>query len=215
MPLSSVHRPVPKKILANKVHEPETIQFMASNCGNGDIVHAGAYFGDFFPALSSAVSNEAKVWAFEPNAENFRCAEITIAINALKNIEFFNAGLGARTETLRLQTVDEKGKSLGGASKIIDSFQANINSEKTEILTVDGVVDSDRNVTVIQLDVEGYEKEALIGAEKTIRRCLPIIILEDWRKSNLIESEWFEKNIISLGYQQTERLHGNKVFQCK
>lgn len=74
VPKSSSIRPAARKILSGEVYEPETIEFMRVNCGDGDVVHAGAYFGDFLPALSAGMSAGGKVWAFEPNFENYYCA---------------------------------------------------------------------------------------------------------------------------------------------
>src|SRR5882672_2138462 len=86
VPSSSVHRPAAQKILSGDVWEPDTIEFMVNHVGDGDIVHAGAYFGDFIPALSQACKPSAKLWTFEPNPENYRCALITIEINGLRNV---------------------------------------------------------------------------------------------------------------------------------
>ena len=69
---------------------------MSKNCGTGDLVHAGTYFGDFIPALSRVCAPDAKVWAFEPNPENYRCALITTTLNNLHNVEIKNAGLGSQ-----------------------------------------------------------------------------------------------------------------------
>nr|NIM22361.1 hypothetical protein [Candidatus Latescibacterota bacterium]NIO78565.1 hypothetical protein [Candidatus Latescibacterota bacterium] len=77
------------------------------------------------------------------------------------------------------------------------------------------VVPMDRSVSIIQLDVEGFEKEALAGALSTIQRCRPIIILEDLQTSTLIDSDWFAENVKSLGYEFTRNLHGNKVFEVE
>ena len=77
LPLSSIHRPASQTILNGKVWEEETLKFMSKHCGTGDIIHAGTYFGDFLPALSKACHTKAKVWAFEPNLENYKCAIVT------------------------------------------------------------------------------------------------------------------------------------------
>ncbi len=67
VPLSSCHRPAALKILSNDVYEPKTIEYILSNCNNGDVIHAGTYFGDFLPALAKGLASDAKIWAFEPN----------------------------------------------------------------------------------------------------------------------------------------------------
>lgn len=114
-------------------------------------------------------------------------------------------------------TSDENGQARGGASKIINPGEENISSgiEKVEIVTIDETVPADREVKIIQLDVEGYEKQALNGALKTIRRCLPIIVVEVLSDSRLLGSEWFAETILALGYEKTGSIHGNIVFVCK
>ncbi len=105
---------------------------------------------------------------------------------------------------------------LGGGSKIIDKKLDGVTGlETVKIATLDDTVGIDRTVSLIQLDVEGYEREALTGALKTIQRCLPIIILEILPNSTLLGSIWFSGNILSLGYCKTNSINGNSVFMCK
>lgn len=214
VPESSRHRPAAKTILSTAIWEPETIGYIVSNNGKGDVVHAGTYFGDFLPALSAGSVSGSKVWAFEPNPENYRCAKITLEINNISNVVLTNAGLGAKQEKLLMKTADANGHSLGGASQIIGKESDERNGvEAIDIVTIDDTVGPDRPVSIIQLDVEGHEQEALTGALKTIQRCRPIIILEVWPDSTLLSSGWFSKNILSLGYRKVKDIHDNSVYQ--
>ena len=124
-----------------------------------------------------------------------------------------NAGLGAKQEHLFIQTADENGRSLGGASRIIPKQTDEAGkAEIVQIVTIDNMIGLDRKVSIIQLDVEGYEKEALTGGIKTIQRCLPIIILEFSLDNTLINSDWFLENILSLGYRKVNEIDCNFVF---
>lgn len=198
--------------MSGGIWEPDTIEFMVNHSGNGDIVHAGTYFGDFIPALSRACVNGATLWAFEPNPENYRCARITVEINNLKNVEIKNAGLGAQTGSFFMKAFDESGRALGGGSHLV--IEANKNSREklieVDIIKLDDVLPSGREVAIIQLDVEGFEQAALIGAMETIKRYKPILILE-----NLPEHGWLSENILSRGYQVTGKLHGNTILTMK
>ena len=212
VPTSSRHRTAAQKILSGDVYEPETIEFLASNNNGGDIVHAGAYFGDFLPALSRSLMSGAKVWAFEPNHENYRCALITTYINDLQNVELINAGLGERQDSLVMVTSSADGRALGGGSRILKDGDE-ISSERREevqVVTLDETIPLDRTVSIIHLDVEGYEGEALSGSLETIRRCLPIILLE-----TLPENEWMTKNILCLGYRKNGVVHSNAIYYIK
>ncbi|MEP4148373.1 MAG: FkbM family methyltransferase [Halioglobus sp.] len=215
LPESSLHRSAARRVLRGDVYEPATLEFMRAHCGEGDIVHAGTYFGDFLPALASGCGANSEVWAFEPNPENYRCAQITCLINALNNVHLQNAGLGDELAELYMRTVDTDGRSMGGKSRIIaqeDYDEAR--DEKIRITCIDEAVPVDRNVSIVQLDVEDHEKAALTGALQTIKRCLPILILEVRKESDLLDSAWFADTILSLGYKQTDTVHGNVVFRC-
>jgi FkbM family methyltransferase len=224
IPLSSLQRPSLQAILAGGVWEPDTIEFMINNIGTGDVVHAGAYFGDFLPALSRACKS-GKVWAFEPNPENYRCAEMTKLLNGLDNVEIRNAGLGAAPERMSMMVADDFGRALGGASRFRQSealdnsvifpwHQASSDSElrehfaEAEVVCLDQVLPADARISIIQLDVEGYEQPALMGAMGTIRRCKPILILELFSP----DQRWLQDSLFTLGYRQTGKLHDNLVF---
>jgi FkbM family methyltransferase len=209
LPLSSIHRPAPRKILSGQVYEPRTIEFLMSHCGNGDIVHAGTYFGDFLPALSKSIARQAKVWAFEPNFENYRCASITMCVNEIKNVELMHAGLGEKSHSHIIVTADINGCALGGGSQVLIEGYTNISlrTEDVQIVALDEIIPSNRQVSIIQLDVEGYEKHVLSGALKIIQRCRPIIILE-----YLPDEKWLFDNILSLGYRVRRKIHSNRVL---
>jgi FkbM family methyltransferase len=208
VPESTRHRPASAAILSNEVWEPLTIEFMQRECRGGDIVHAGTYFGDFLPALAQGLAPNAVLWAFEPSMENYRCAKITAEINALSNVTLAHAGLGAQRARAFVRTIDEVRGPLGGGATI-----AADGAETVDIVTIDDAVDG-RAVSLIQLDVEGYEEKALAGALRTIERCRPVLILEELSGSRLLGSEWFARNILSRGYRQLARLHDNIAFGC-
>jgi FkbM family methyltransferase len=206
VPLACIQRPAVQAILAGKVWEPETIDLLASHAAGDDVVHAGMFFGDFLPALARSRGPGAKVWAFEPNPENYRCALITAKINRLRNVELLNAGLGERRGSLPMVTTDNRGRSLGGASQIVrDVGQGTIT---VDVVTVDESIPSDRQVSLIQLDVENFEKQALAGALQTIRRCRPMLVLE-----NLPAEAWLSEHLFPLGYRLSGRVHGNTVLR--
>ena len=83
---------------------------------------------------------------------------------------------------------------------------------QVDICAIDKVMEIGRRVGVIQLDVEGYEKEVLLGAVNTIKKWKPIIILEVNPGDEFLNSGWFKRNILELGYMRTQRLHGNYAF---
>ncbi len=211
-PISSMHRIAVQQVLKGDIYEPDTIEYMRSNCSDGDIIHAGTFFGDFLPALSSALPEGSKIWAFEPNPENYRCAEITLKLNQINNVKLINAGLGSETAKAKMQVANSSGQAMGGASKITNDSEGG-KFEDIQIEAIDNIIPSNRKISILQLDVEGFEKQALEGALNTIKRCKPLIILED--NDQIIETEWFARNILSIGYHFDGMLHHNTVFRIK
>ena len=202
LPASVVHRsrerPIVQAVLEGRVHEADTVEALRAVDPDGDIVHAGAFFGDFIPALAKSRNNGAIVWAFEPGLESYRCAQITVLLNALEGVVLTHAGLGAKRSSAFLTTSDDAGEALGGASRLIRD-PARIrwtDNEEVELVAVDEIVGGDRRVAAIHLDVEGHEQEALIGAMRTIERCRPLIVLE-----SVPEERWMAANLTPLGYK--------------
>jgi FkbM family methyltransferase len=213
VPASSADRPAARAVLRGKVYERETLAFMAANCGDKDIVHAGTFFGDFLPALSTALAPHARVWAFEPNSESFRCAEITLLLNRINNVDMRNAGLGAASAPSYVLTANFLGRVLGGTSRIVSQVRDGAVAEPVEIVAIDDVVPPHREVGILQLDIEGYEQHALTGAFGTMRRCRPILILEQQPRHSFLDGEWFEDNILSMGYELAQTMHLNRVYR--
>ncbi|MEM6692168.1 MAG: FkbM family methyltransferase [Planctomycetota bacterium] len=208
VPLSAIKRPAVQKILEGEVYEPDTIAFMREHGRGGDIVHAGTFFGDFLPAISHACDDESIVWALEPNPHSFRCAQATVAINGLSNIKLANAGLGSQREELPFQIFDQQGTSLGGLSQFVKGGNASRDDcVMASVVRMDDLIPPSRRVGIIQLDVEGYEEQSLMGAIETIRRCRPILILE-----TEISEFWLRATLPGIVYRSMTKLHTNTVY---
>ena len=198
-------RPASKAVLSGKVYEADTIAFMRAHVGTGDIIHAGTFFGDFLPGLSSAMAPDARIWAFEPSPGNHAAAEQTIALNGLTNVTLANAALSNTDGHLYFKTAKPDGQSLGGVSHIVEAMGDGV--EEVKAVMLDYAVPRDRHVSILQLDVEGHEKPALRGAYHIICRCKPILILEYFDSAM-----WINKTFRGLGYALRGKLHGNFVF---
>ncbi len=210
VPLASSDRRTSGAILAGRVHEPRTIEFILAHCAEGDIIHAGAYFGDFLPVLSRGCATGAHIWAFEPGSENYRCALITMQINDLQNVTLAHAGLGSNTQRASMIIMDKWGRAKGPASRVAATDQTLQpgHTEQIELVRIDDVIPPDRRVSILHLDVEKYEQQALQGGLKTIQRCKPILILE-----TMPGESWMAEHIFPLGYTLLEQhLEENAVL---
>jgi FkbM family methyltransferase len=212
IPLSSLRNLVSQTILKGEIWERSTIEFIMTHCGQGDVIHAGAYFGDFIPGISNALSAGAKLWAFEPDPGNYRCASITKLLNGLQNVELKPAGLGKTQQTVEF-VVESDGERLGPEAWIVEKGRVSNQPQgatiNIELVPIDEVVPADRSVSIIHLDIEGYEPPAIEGALETIRRCRPILIIEAYHLSD----NWLIKQLAPLGYHKTKTFGFNVVME--
>lgn len=207
IPRSSEHRPAAAAVLSGQVWERETVDLLRACDPTGDVVHAGTFFGDFIPAIARSRTDGARVYAFEPNSENFRCAQTTVELNHLDNVVLTNAALDDHSGSADLAIRSPGGLALGGGSRLVEATTNASATEKVRLTSIDEVVPADRHVAVVQLDVEGHEQEALLGALATIRRCRPLLVLE-----SRPEPEWLDTHLGDLGYTMTDEVCGNAVF---
>lgn len=195
IPTVSQHRPVARRVLAGEIYEPDTIKFLCSIPGS--IIHAGTYFGDFLPALST--SRNGIVYAFEPNPVNYECARRTCELNHLHNVHLTHAGLSDQAYTLPLKIWDNEGYNLGGHSHITPI--ANEQTIPVNMIRLDDVISEP--IAIVQLDVEGHEQQALMGAQNIIDRWHPVIVVE-----TVPDEQWLHHT----GYKIQQKIHANYVL---
>ena len=209
IPVAASHRPAAQHVIKGEVWEDETIEFMIKHARAADIITAGVFFGDALPALARATTGT--VWGFEPNPENFRCAAITVLLNDLRNVQLTNAALGEMEATsMHLMIRDQSGRSLGGLSHVID--KSSDSTVPIQMVTVDRIVPATAEVSIVHLDLEGFEEFALFGAKKIIETKRPLLILESVPTANSMAGCF----LASLGYRPTRVLSSvNTLLECQ
>ena len=173
-------------IINGDVHEPTTVEFIQSVGGN--VIHAGAGFGDFLPALKDC----NRVFVFEPNPLMYKCTLQTIVLNNLTNVSLYKQALGESNCKSSLKHIDESGLEMGPRSEIGEGI-------KIDMIKLDDFLHE--KIDLIHLDLEGYEFEALKGAKELIERDKPIIVLEiDTRAVD------YNKFMLSINYEPYKQL---------
>lgn len=176
-------REVSKLLMRGKVNEPRTLQLIQQCVGTGDIVSGGAFVGDFLPAMSRALCPGAHLHSFEPNPVGFAATSMTILLNDLNNVRLSPVAVGRENTVLPLLIADASGRAMGGTSRIVDRAQEGKTID-VQLMRIDELVPEGRKVSVLQLDVEGHEGQAIEGAERTICEGLPLIVLETLAAEN-------------------------------
>jgi FkbM family methyltransferase len=139
-------------------------QIVAACDRHHTMIHAGANVGAYALKFSQTFQT---VYAFEPDRCNFMC--LTLNTLHVPNIYPLFAALGAQSGTVRMYnpepancgTVAVSHKSQTGNTPMMQIDHLNL-----------------QHVSCIHLDLEGYELFALQGAQQTIARCNPIVVVE-------------------------------------
>lgn len=160
-------------------------------------IQAGGHVGLYPIELSKHFQT---IHTFEPIKENFDCIEKNI--NKSKKypglVIKYNKGLSDKNESLYFE--NEYKETNTGTWHVV-----NTGDNKIEAITIDSLNLS--NVDLIQLDIEGHELKALRGAEKTIKKDSPVIMIED-RGYGVSCFDYLE----SLGYELECNFLTDKVF---
>jgi FkbM family methyltransferase len=129
------------------------------------VIDAGAWIGDF---SSYAAGKGAVAYAFEPVKANFDvlCETARLCNNQIKPVQM---GLGDKAGSVEVAVSDED------SSGSYMFFSKSSKRETLKITTIDEFVRQERleRVDFIKSDIEGEERNLLIGAAQTLRKYAP------------------------------------------
>lgn len=134
-------------------------------------VQAGGHIGIYPIKLSKYFKT---VYTFEPNDSNYEC--LVKNVSKYPNIVTTNKGLSDKTtEEVFLIDKNPDGRANSGSAFVKDG-DFDLPSFTKEVVRLDDVITEEINF--IQLDIEGHEYEALVGATELIKKYKPILMLE-------------------------------------
>ena len=140
-------------------------------------VDMGAYIGTHTMSLIDVVGTKGKVVAFEPQPWAYNGIKKTLSKNGIKNTRVINAGVSDKKDKLRFCSDSSGSSSLCQERRPSDKWKEVYD---VPVMTLDSL--KLKNVSVMKVDVEGHELNALLGSKKTIMDSKPVILLEVWRK---------------------------------
>lgn len=135
-------------------------------------VDAGALNLDTSRILLNKCDSVNKIYAFEPDASNYKnCLKVKES-ERLEQIEVFNVGLYDRTDVLSFTQFDN------GSSHINQKGSTKIN-----VVPLDKIL-SDETITFIKMDIEGAELKAIHGASNIIKKYKPKLAISVYHSPN-------------------------------
>tara|TARA_R110000868_G_scaffold411243_1_gene702510 strand:- start:3639 stop:4289 length:651 start_codon:yes stop_codon:yes gene_type:complete len=163
----------------------------------GVVVQAGGNGGIWVRELAA---HFGRVYTYEPDPINFRCL---VHNCPFPNVVFTNGAVGDKTDFLKMRHINGN----PGAAQV----------ESGGIIPVHRIDNLGLDACdLLQLDIEGFEHEALRGAAQTIEMHRPVICLEmqkvdlaaQYGSSNAAIEGWLTER----GYRLERRMHMDNVF---
>jgi FkbM family methyltransferase len=207
VPTYAAHRPVARRVLNGRYVSPPLHNLVAEVMRRrpGSMIHAGTFFGDML--VSFARRTTGTVYAFEPVIENYLLALSVLQANNLTNVMLIHAGLGTDRTIAQVQTHGPGRAHYGGAARIMrDPAKKTFRPQQVALLSIDQFGFDD--LSLIQLDIEGFELEALRGAARTIAAQHPVIVVED-NRGNCAQF------LAEFGYRETARAGRDHVYMTQ
>ena len=171
-----------RAVYVSGVYEPCTTSVLRVLLSEGNTcIDVGANVGIVSLLASRWVGPTGRVISFEPSAREFARLREHIERNALANVRAVHAALGRHDGTATLQVA---GPVNAGHNTLETQFVypevTAAYSETASVVRLDNFVSANgvAKVDVIKVDVEGSEHKVIEGAQRTIARDRPALLIE-------------------------------------
>ena len=200
------------EIKKGNIWEKELSNFLKNNIKKTDIIlEAGTHIGSHTVKICK---NSNFVYGFEPYPLSYDLVNKNLKLNNLNNYKIFNKALSNENKLIKLEFHSPLARNVGGWGLYFESKFDDDNDIEVDCVTIDSL--NFNKLDLIKLDVEGFEKDVLIGGIETIKKFKPIIIFENWDDNESIDLNNTIKKfdfLISIGYS-INYLNGNNHNGC-
>lgn len=160
-------------------YEKENFAFLRERVRSGEnVLDIGAHIGLFSIAAAQLTGKAGKVFAFEPATDTQKLLKQTIAINQLSNlVEFHHEAIGATSGKTTFYVSPLKGDNSN--SLVAYKKDRKMVAIEVDMLSIDDFVHQKNlsSLSLIKLDVEGAELDAIKGAQNTLQQLKPVCIV--------------------------------------
>ncbi|GIV28932.1 MAG: hypothetical protein KatS3mg027_2746 [Bacteroidia bacterium] len=166
-------------LIKHGYYEAEMTEQIKKLLGKGDtFIDIGANEGYFSILASKLVSESGKVYSIEPQERLWKIILKNAMINQLSNIHLLPFGIGSTNEELKLQLYPSINsgattfsKSYGFKVAFVEIRNKMYGYQYSKVITLDSIADIfPAEIKLVKIDIEGFEFEALKGAQRLLEK---------------------------------------------
>ena len=140
------------------------------------IIDVGAHLGLFSSVSAQLTGPEGKIVCFEPTPGTFKLLQQTLKLNHCSNVTAVQAAISKKegSATFYVGNTDANNSN----SLVKNKAESEISGYEVKLTTIDKAVQQYQlSPSLIKIDAEGAEMDALRGAVRTIKDHMPMLIL--------------------------------------
>jgi len=185
----------------NGVYEPLETKLVKKEIKKGDVVlDIGANIGYYTLIFAKLVGEEGKVFAFEPDPDNFALLKKNIEINGYRNVILVQKAVSNKTAKIRLYLSEAR----ADVHTIYDSHDGRQSIEIEAVRLDDYFKNYNGRIDFIKMDIEGAEAGAIQGMPLLLRKNKHLKILTEFLPIALkefgIDAEDYLKLLLKHGF---------------
>ncbi|HVA49109.1 MAG TPA: FkbM family methyltransferase [Pirellulales bacterium] len=155
--------------------EPTVAMALRDLCRPGDVVFdVGAHAGSLSLLMSRLVGLTGSVWSFEASRRMVITCQHNLVLNGCNNVQLFHKAVFATSnEAVKIYHTDANNDT------IMETWPHNETYDEVETVALDDFVEHGQVYpSLIKLDIEGAEYDALKGSERLLAGRHPMLIVE-------------------------------------
>jgi FkbM family methyltransferase len=135
------------------------------------VIDIGANIGTTVLSLSKQVGEKGKVLAFEPQSHIAQCLNTNLTINGITNVIVDNAAISKKCGWAKINDKDFEESGRYGEAGISKDGTTKIRTINLDEIELD-------SCSLIKIDIEGNEWDAIQGGEKFLKKHKPVLYME-------------------------------------
>lgn len=172
--------------------EQTEISFIKKFLRKGDVfIDIGANIGLFSLHASKILGDTGKIYAIEPTPDTFDRLKQNIKLNKFENIEPHNLGLSNSKSFFDFHISNDghdAWNSFANLPELISCEKITVQADTLDSFILQNKI---KNISLIKLDVEGWEKFVLEGAESILKQDNAPVFMVEFTETNAFAAGYY------------------------